>query len=128
MTYSHSRFQPVTVQRFSTADADSSYHRSMGKADSSGSHNDVEFPSKEQLSRFTVEGDPTNSATGQSLFALNDDEFELISAYLDGEVSEQERAKVEQLIAEDPSVQQLYQEQLKLREAVKLLPLDFFSW
>ncbi|MCL1471696.1 anti-sigma factor family protein [Argonema antarcticum] len=51
------------------------------------------------------------------------DRFELLSAFLDGEVSAQERRQVEEWLAGDPQVQCLYARLLKLRKGVRTMPV-----
>lgn len=51
------------------------------------------------------------------------DRFELLSAYLDGEVSVSERKQVEQWLATDDSVKCLYARLLKLRQCVQAIPI-----
>jgi len=48
--------------------------------------------------------------------------FELLSAYLDGEVTAEQRKEVQVLLAENPSAQQLYQRLLILRQEIQSLP------
>lgn len=48
--------------------------------------------------------------------------FELLSAYLDGEVSAKQREEVEQLLAQDYEAQRLYQRLLHLRQEIHNLP------
>lgn len=48
--------------------------------------------------------------------------FELLSAYLDGEVTAQQREEVQKLLANDPEIQSLYQRLLYLREEFHHLP------
>jgi predicted anti-sigma-YlaC factor YlaD len=48
--------------------------------------------------------------------------FELLSAYLDGEVTCEERKKVQALLAQDPDTQVLYQRLLNLRQEIYNLP------
>lgn len=50
------------------------------------------------------------------------DRFELLSAYLDGEVTAVERKQVEQWLAEDETVQSLYARLLKIRRGIHNLP------
>jgi anti-sigma factor RsiW len=45
--------------------------------------------------------------------------FELLSAYLDGELTTQERQQVQQWLNSDPQFQQLYQRLLKLRHQMQ---------
>ncbi|NJN87336.1 MAG: transcriptional regulator [Leptolyngbyaceae cyanobacterium SL_7_1] len=51
------------------------------------------------------------------------DRFELLSAYLDGEVTAAERRQVEDWLANDPTVQQLYSRLLKLRQGIRAVPM-----
>lgn len=53
---------------------------------------------------------------------LKRDRFELISAYLDGEVTAEERRQVEEWLKYDTSVQGLYQRLLTLRQRMKTIP------
>jgi negative regulator of sigma E activity len=55
------------------------------------------------------------------------DRFELLSAYLDGEVTASERRQVEEWLATDDSVQCLYQRLLKLRQGVKSMPIPAYQ-
>lgn len=54
---------------------------------------------------------------------LKRDRFELLSAYLDGEVTAAERAQVEQWLATDTNVQRLYDRLLDLRHGFQNLPV-----
>lgn len=47
--------------------------------------------------------------------------FELLSAYLDGELSPQETAKIQSLLQTDHSLQQEYQRLLKLKQKIRQL-------
>ena len=51
------------------------------------------------------------------------DRFELLSAYLDGEVTAAERRQVEDWLSTDESVKCLYARLLKLRQGVKSIPV-----
>ncbi|WP_143467766.1 anti-sigma factor family protein [Leptolyngbya ohadii] len=51
------------------------------------------------------------------------DRFELLSAYLDGEVTAAERRQVEAWLKTDPQTQKLYARLLKLRQGVRTLPV-----
>ena len=53
---------------------------------------------------------------------LERDRFELLSAYLDGEVTPAERQQVQQWIETDPKIQQLYSRLLQLRQGMQTLP------
>jgi anti-sigma factor RsiW len=48
--------------------------------------------------------------------------FELLSAYLDGEVSPSERKQVEQWLADDPDLKQTYRQMLALQEGWRSSP------
>ena len=48
--------------------------------------------------------------------------FELLSAYLDGEVTSEQREQVQALLNQDPDIQALYQRLLVLREGLQGLP------
>ncbi|MUL37678.1 anti-sigma factor family protein [Gloeocapsopsis dulcis] len=50
------------------------------------------------------------------------DRFELLSAFLDGEVTAAERQQVEEWLANDAEIQRLYARLLKLRQGIKTLP------
>ncbi|NJR67389.1 MAG: transcriptional regulator [Synechococcales cyanobacterium CRU_2_2] len=54
---------------------------------------------------------------------LQRDQFELLSAYLDGEVTAAERRQVEELLSHDEKSQQLYARLLHLRDGFQGLPL-----
>jgi len=64
----------------------------------------------------------TNESTG-AMDMVKRDRFELLSAYLDGEVTAAERKQVEQWLANDASVQVLYARLLKLRQGVRNIPV-----
>jgi anti-sigma factor RsiW len=51
------------------------------------------------------------------------DRFELLSAYLDGEVTAAERRQVQEWLANDPQVQQLYQRLLRVHNALRTIPV-----
>ena len=54
---------------------------------------------------------------------LKRDRFELLSAYLDGEVTSAQRQQVEDWLANDSEVQCLYARLLKLRQGLRTLPI-----
>ncbi len=87
-----------------------------------------------QFSRSTrtIHGQPTicseRSALGhdRDLDVTKRDRFELLSAYLDGEVSPEERRLVTVWLDEDPETQCLYQRLLQLRQGFRGLHCE--SW
>lgn len=62
------------------------------------------------------------SSPDSQLNAQSRDRFELLSAYLDGEVTAAERKQVEAWLATDASVQKLHARLLKLRQAFRSMP------
>ncbi|MBW4682756.1 MAG: zf-HC2 domain-containing protein [Microcoleus vaginatus WJT46-NPBG5] len=54
---------------------------------------------------------------------LKRDRFELLSAYLDGEVTAAERRQVEEWLANDPMVQRLHSRLLGLRQGLHKMPV-----
>jgi anti-sigma factor RsiW len=66
---------------------------------------------------------PSASQPCPMLDSVKRDRFELLSAYLDGEVTVAERRQVEQWLATDPSVQNLYARLLKLRQVMRVSPV-----
>lgn len=69
---------------------------------------------------FSKPNSAGNSPAGNlgALDTQKRDRFELLSAYLDGEVSVQERRQVEVWLAEDPQVQCLYARLMMLRKGM----------
>ncbi|WP_088242751.1 anti-sigma factor family protein [Calothrix rhizosoleniae] len=65
----------------------------------------------------------TNELTGV-MDRSKRDRFELLSAYLDGEVTAVERKQVEKWLAEDSTVQGLYARLLKIRQGIHNLPVS----
>lgn len=64
----------------------------------------------------------TNESTG-AMDMVKRDRFELLSAYLDGEVTAAERKQVQEWLNNDASVKHLYDRLLKLRQSVRNLPV-----
>jgi hypothetical protein len=64
----------------------------------------------------------TNEPTG-AIDMVKRDRFELLSAYLDGEVTAAERRQVEELLASDQAVKCLYARLLKLRQGLRTMPV-----
>ncbi|MBD2327449.1 zf-HC2 domain-containing protein [Alkalinema sp. FACHB-956] len=60
--------------------------------------------------------------SGRGVMNIQRDRFELLSAYLDGEVTADERRQVESWLAEDAKMQQLHQRLVKLRQGFQSLP------
>ncbi len=58
-----------------------------------------------------------------SMDNLKRDRFELLSAYLDGEVTPDERRQVEHWLANDQTVQRLYARLLRLRQGLRAMPV-----
>ena len=61
-----------------------------------------------------------NSATDREIFNSQErDRFEMLSAYLDGEVTAAERKEIQQWLKEDAKIQELYGRLLKLRRQMQ---------
>lgn len=58
---------------------------------------------------------------------LAPDRFELLSAYLDGELSPDQRKQVESWLDTDPSVKRLYTQLLRMRDAINAIPVPEFE-
>jgi hypothetical protein len=56
-----------------------------------------------------------------------EEQFELLSAYMDNEASLEEKLKVEQWLATDTNFRRLYQQQLRLRQLLIDLPVPAVS-
>jgi hypothetical protein len=67
-----------------------------------------------------------NSSSSSSNL-IQRDRFELLSAYLDGEVTALERKQVEEWLANDPTVQRLHSRLLKLRHGLQTMPVPTAS-
>lgn len=59
----------------------------------------------------------------ETLDNLKRDRFELLSAYLDGEVTADERRQVEQWLATDAKMQRLHTRLLSLRQGMRTFPI-----
>ena len=55
--------------------------------------------------------------------SLQRDRFELLSAYIDGEVTAAERHQVQELLSRDSDMQRLYTRLMKLRQGLQQLPV-----
>lgn len=75
---------------------------------------------------FTGQIDNPHQPTG-ALSMLQRDRFELLSAYLDGEVTAAERKQVEEWLATDPVVKRLYSRLLELRQGLQSMPVPAAS-
>lgn len=64
----------------------------------------------------------TNQSIG-TMDMLKRDRFELLSAYLDGEVTAAERREVDEWLANDPEIQRLYARLLNLRQGLQAMPV-----
>lgn len=78
------------------------------------------FESQSSLTDHQCE---TRCDTDACSAALQRDRFELLSAYLDGEVTATERRQVEEWLATDAKTQCLYSRLLSLRQGLQTLPI-----
>ncbi|GAA6623422.1 anti-sigma factor family protein [Scytonema sp. NUACC26] len=84
--------------------------------------NDRSHSANPQKDLQSGDGRHTNELTG-AIDMVKRDRFELLSAYLDGEVTAAERKQVEEWLDTDQTVQDLYARLLKLRQGVRTLPV-----
>jgi negative regulator of sigma E activity len=76
------------------------------------------------MAEYTNESTGTKDLEKRNYLQYNEaDRFELLSAYLDGEVTAAERKQVEQWLDADESVKCLYARLLRLRQGVKTMPI-----
>lgn len=87
-----------------------------------GSH---EFPAASTDEQRTPASEESEEPEGSEESEAADDEakFELLSAYLDDEVTAKERQRVARWLRDDPSTQQMYQQLLMLRQAIRTSPV-----
>src|SRR5690349_13441511 len=74
--------------------------------------------SKERKQPLNEEGQPS-----KEMDILQRDRSELLSAYLDGEVTAAERQQVQKWLETDPKMQCLHRRLLKLRHGIQTLPI-----
>ncbi|MDF0556862.1 zf-HC2 domain-containing protein [Kamptonema sp. UHCC 0994] len=79
---------------------------------------------KQHFLRDSLAGNsaPNNQRQG-AINTMMRDRFELLSAYLDGEVTAAERRQVEEWLAADPSVRGLYDRLISLRHGLQEMPV-----
>lgn len=63
------------------------------------------------------------NSSPRALDVMHRDRFELLSAYMDGEVTADERRQVEEWLTNDPTVQRLHERLLKLRQSFQAMPV-----
>ena len=74
--------------------------------------------------RDSLAGNPApNNQRQGAINTMMRDRFELLSAYLDGEVTAAERRQVEEWLAADPSVRGLYDRLISLRHGLQEMPV-----
>ncbi len=67
--------------------------------------------------------DSSGQNTAKEMDSLQRDRFELLSAFIDGEVTAAERKQVQHLLATDPQMQQLHARLMMLRQGLQKLPV-----
>ena len=75
---------------------------------------------------MTYNNEPRDLSGKQEIRDMDSEQrdcFELLSAYLDGEVTAGERKQVQYWLDNDPEVQQQYAKLLKLRQGIQTLPV-----
>lgn len=79
---------------------------------------------KQHFLRDSLAGNPApNNQRQGAINTMMRDRFELLSAYLDGEVTAAERRQVEEWLTADPSVRGLYDRLLSLRHGLQAMPV-----
>lgn len=90
----------------------------------------VNNPKLKRLLRFAGEPNMTSNfnapkqprqEAARDMDSLQRDQFELLSAYIDGEVTAAERYQVQEWLASEPKMQRLYAKLLKLRSGLQKL-------
>jgi anti-sigma factor RsiW len=66
---------------------------------------------------------PSGQEAAREMDSLQRDRFELLSAYIDGEVTAAERKQVQQWLATDSDMQRLHTRLIKLRQGLQKLPV-----
>jgi anti-sigma factor RsiW len=75
-------------------------------------------------SSFSIrQGEESTHAMQMALDVEKRDRFELLSAYLDGEVTADEKREIEAMLVSDPAMQCLHARLLKLRTSFRSLPV-----
>ncbi len=79
-------------------------------------------PSRDSFPSFRKRVTPKSDTEGNPIAdrLTTEEKFELLSAYIDGEVSEHEQQLVEHWLETDSQMQQQYQAQIKLSSAIKM--------
>lgn len=99
------------------------HHDQPCKGDLSNNHE----PLAESEQHSHEHSDPPAEEEGLDMTMVNiDDEearFELLSAYVDNEVTPQERQLVGEWLRDEPAMQQMYQQLLLLRQAIRTAPV-----
>lgn len=83
--------------------------------------NQTSGPNNREKSSINAAASETRETAAVRSPLSEDEKFELLSAYLDDEVSPEERRSVERWLASDTKIQQHYEAQLKLRQAMRSL-------
>lgn len=66
---------------------------------------------------------PSRQEAAREMDSLQRDRFELLSAFIDGEVTAAERRQVQALLDSDPQIQRLYSRLIKLRQGLQKMPV-----
>ncbi|HEY9708980.1 MAG TPA: hypothetical protein V6D48_12335 [Oculatellaceae cyanobacterium] len=66
---------------------------------------------------------PSRQEAAREMDSLQRDRFELLSAFIDGEVTAAERRQVQALLDTDPQMQCLYSRLIKLRQGLQKMPV-----
>lgn len=103
------------------------HHAPLGKGSSSGDVDPLDNLSKQTDPRIHRPKSDKPSVKNQVEISETYDEearFELLSAYLDNEVTPQERKLVAQWLVDEPETLQMYRRLLMLRQAIRTSPIQ----
>lgn len=103
------------------------FKRIFGARAANLSQQDADHSSLDNSAQLDADRQPPAPSRFAKKAYSEEEKFELMSAYLDDEVSAQERRLIESWLASDSQLQNSYQQQLKLREAVQKLGSDLFE-
>lgn len=91
------------------------------------SNSDLNPHSSQQPGELPPIADPTHCHSQSVSHTMQRDRFELLSAYLDGEVTANERRLVEEWLTTDAQTQRLHQRLLMLRSQLQAMPVPASS-
>ncbi|MEL6231622.1 MAG: hypothetical protein AAFX51_11050 [Cyanobacteria bacterium J06636_28] len=101
-----------------------SFHHAPFDKSSSGKTEPFDNLPEQTDGNQTSSGDGTEQRVGLTKTYSEEERFELLSAYLDDEVTAEERRQVAQWLMDDPHTLQMYRRLLMLRQAIRTAPIQ----